>query len=62
VSLVINLDLLPKKEILLRKNEENTKKQCQLCGCSLPITTELNLCLQCIKSADCCVGLEKIRE
>ena len=57
-----HLNILPKKEMLLRKNEKATKKECPLCGCSLPTTNELNLCPECIKSADCCVGLEKIRE
>ncbi len=56
------LVILGKKGLLLRKDEETTEKECPLCGFSLPTTNELSLCPECIKSADCCVGLEKIRE
>ena len=55
------LVILEKKEMLL-KDEETTNRECPLCGFSLPTTSELNLCSECIKSADCCVGLEKILE
>ncbi len=55
------LVILEKKEMLL-KDEETTNRECPLCGFSLPTTNELSLCPECIKSADCCVGLEKIRE
>jgi hypothetical protein len=55
------LIILGKKEMLI-KDGETTKRECSLCGFSLPTTSELNLCSECIKSADCCVGLEKIRE
>jgi hypothetical protein len=55
------LVIMEEKEMLL-KDEENTNRKCPLCGFSLATTCELNLCSECIKSADCCVGLEKIRE
>jgi hypothetical protein len=41
-------------------NKTEVKKECALCECSLPENSELNLCNECIKSADCCVGLEKL--
>lgn len=41
-------------------NEAHVKKECALCQCSLPENSELNICSECIKSADCCIGLEKI--
>jgi hypothetical protein len=28
----------------------------------LPMESEINICNECIKSADCCVGLEKLKE
>ena len=37
-------------------------KECQLCGSSLPTSTDLRLCSECIKCADCCLGLEKIKD
>jgi hypothetical protein len=48
------------RENLNGKNEQ--KKKCALCECSLPENNELNICGECIKSADCCIGLEKISE
>ena len=41
-------------------NEADLKKECALCQCSLPGNSELNICSECMKSADCCIGLEKI--
>jgi hypothetical protein len=52
--------------ILVRENlngkNEQKKKKCALCECSLPENNELNICGECVKSADCCIGLEKISE
>ena len=53
------LGILP-NEILIPK--ESTNRECPLCGDSLKMEDELNLCSECIKSVDCCIGLEKIRE
>jgi hypothetical protein len=37
-------------------------KQCALCETALPMESEINICNECIKCADCCVGLEKLKE
>jgi len=37
-------------------------KECALCGAALPVKSEISLCDECIKCADCCVGLEKLKE
>ena len=42
--------------------EAETKKECALCQCLLPENSELHICSECIKSADCCVGLEKLHD
>jgi len=55
------LGILP-NEILIPQGDESTSRECPLCGESLQTDNELSLCSECIKSADCCVGLEKIRE
>jgi len=48
--------------MMTAKDEKTMLKKCPLCGLSLPTINELSLCPECIKSADCCVGLEKILE
>jgi hypothetical protein len=50
------------RENLNGENEQKKKKKCALCECSLPESNGLNICGECIKSADCCIGLEKISE
>jgi hypothetical protein len=35
-------------------------KKCALCECDLPKDVEVSICNDCIKNADCCVGLEKL--
>ena len=40
----------------------NARKECALCGTTLPIGAEVSLCNECMKCADCCVGLEKLRD
>jgi len=35
-------------------------KKCALCECDLPKYVEVSICNDCIKNADCCVGLEKL--
>jgi len=38
------------------------QKKCALCEDRLPATSSLNICDNCLKNADCCVGLEKLRD
>ena len=38
------------------------ERQCALCEESLPTGSSINICESCLKSADCCVGLENLRE
>ncbi|HEY9387178.1 MAG TPA: hypothetical protein VIP70_09060 [Nitrososphaeraceae archaeon] len=42
----------------------NTKKsigdRCALCGNILPNNNQLSICPECLKIADCCVGLESL--
>ena len=35
-------------------------KKCALCNENLSNQSSINLCKDCLKCADCCVGLEKI--
>jgi hypothetical protein len=39
-----------------------TNKECALCGTMLPLESEVSICSECMKCADCCVGLEKLRD
>ena len=39
-----------------------SKKECALCGITLPVGSEVSICDECMKCADCCVGLEKMKE
>lgn len=39
-----------------------SKKKCALCEDTLPSESAVNICENCIKSADCCVGLENLRD
>ncbi|HEV8406222.1 MAG TPA: hypothetical protein VGQ13_10015 [Nitrososphaera sp.] len=39
-----------------------SRKECALCGTSLPVGSEVSICIECMKCADCCVGLEKMKE
>ncbi len=39
-----------------------SKKKCALCEGTLPTESPVNICENCIKSADCCVGLENLRD
>lgn len=37
-------------------------RKCALCEVSLPDGSSINICEKCLKNADCCVGLENLRE
>ncbi len=39
-----------------------SQKKCALCEEVLPLSSGINICENCIKSADCCVGLENLRD
>jgi len=39
-----------------------TEKKCALCEDILPSGSAINICENCLKNADCCVGLEKLRD
>jgi len=39
-----------------------TQKRCALCEIILPEESAISICENCLKNADCCVGLEKLRE
>jgi hypothetical protein len=38
------------------------KKRCALCGCAILFDSPVHLCSDCIGFADCCIGLEKIKD
>ncbi|WP_158385291.1 hypothetical protein [Candidatus Nitrososphaera evergladensis] len=38
------------------------RKECALCGTTLPVGSEVSICGECMKCADCCVGLESLRD
>jgi len=38
------------------------ERKCALCEVSLPNGNSINICENCLKNADCCVGLENLRE
>jgi hypothetical protein len=40
----------------------SSQKKCTLCEDSLPAGSTINICENCLKNADCCVGLEKLRD
>lgn len=45
------------------KPQAQTKnKECALCGTTLPAGSEISICRECMKCADCCVGLESLRD
>lgn len=37
-----------------------TSKKCALCMIDLPTESNVSICSECMKCADCCVGLEKL--
>lgn len=37
-------------------------RKCALCEETLPNGSAINICESCLKNADCCVGLEKLRD
>jgi hypothetical protein len=41
---------------------QSSTKECALCATTLPVESEISICNDCIKCADCCVGLEKLKE
>jgi hypothetical protein len=41
---------------------DSSQKKCTLCEDSLPTGSAINICENCLKNADCCVGLEKLRD
>jgi hypothetical protein len=40
----------------------SSQKKCALCEDALPTESSINICEDCLKNADCCVGLEKLRD
>ncbi len=36
------------------------EKNCALCDSNLPLNSSISLCNDCLKCADCCIGLEKM--
>jgi hypothetical protein len=42
--------------------EAVAEKKCALCGLRLQRNCPVNLCTECVKYADCCIGLEDIKE
>ena len=42
--------------------EAVSEKKCALCGLILQPNCPVNLCTECVKCADCCIGLEDIKE
>jgi hypothetical protein len=38
------------------------ERKCALCEETLPSGNAINICESCLKNADCCVGLENLRE
>ena len=44
------------------KQAAQVSKECALCGTTLPEGAEVSLCNECMKCADCCVGLESLRD
>lgn len=38
------------------------RKECALCGTTLPVRSAVSICGECMKCADCCVGLESLRD
>ena len=39
-----------------------TRKRCALCETTLPKESTISICENCLKNADCCVGLERLSE
>ena len=54
------MDVMSKKRV--PSETSITKRQCALCEKNLSPATQLNICSECIKLADCCIGLEKLEE
>jgi hypothetical protein len=43
----------------LKRSQVQARKECALCGTTLPVGVQVSLCPECMKCADCCVGIEK---
>ncbi len=48
--------------MILCLTQLQSRKECALCGTTLPVGSEVSICNECMKCADCCVGLEKLKE
>jgi hypothetical protein len=48
--------------MVLKPSQVQARKECALCGTTLPAGVQVSLCPECMKCADCCVGLEKLRD
>jgi hypothetical protein len=46
----------------VRYMSEGAERKCALCEVTLPKESAINICESCLKNADCCVGLENLRE
>jgi len=46
---------------MMYMSNEATRK-CALCEIALPTESAINMRENCLKTADCCVGLENLRE
>lgn len=57
---------LPRKYISHDRNimymSNEAPRKCALCEIALPPESAINICENCLKNADCCVGLENLRE
>ena len=38
------------------------ERKCALCEETLPNESAINICESCLKNADCCVGLERLKD
>lgn len=41
---------------------DGAERKCALCEVALPKESTINICESCLKNADCCVGLENLRD
>ena len=54
------MDVITKKGVSIDASIK--ERQCALCEEKLSPASQLNICSECIKLADCCIGLERLEE
>ena len=54
------MDAMSEKRVSIDKSIR--ERQCALCEKNLSPANQLNICSECIKLADCCIGLERLEE